>query len=148
MVEYLERILHPWTSFVIVPLFALANAGVAISTTTVSDAATSSVTRGIVVGLVVGKFVGITSFAWLAFKLRLGVLPKDATWRGMFAVGAIGGIGFTVSLFVASLAFEGQVLDDAKMGILAGSLLAAAVGTLLIFRLPKQAVPSDVRSRR
>ena len=143
VVEYLERLLHPWTSFVIVPLFALANAGVAISTTALSDAASSSVTRGIVVGLVVGKFVGITSFAWLACKLRLAVLPKDATWRGMFAVAAVGGIGFTVSLFIASLAFEGQVLDDAKMGILAGSLLAALVGTLLIFRLPKQAVLTE-----
>ena len=145
VIEYLERLLHPWTSFVIVPLFALANAGVVISATAVSDAVRSSVTQGVVVGLVVGKFAGILLFAWLALRLRLGVFPKDATWRGMVAVAAIGGIGFTVSLFIASLAFEGQMLDDAKMGILAGSLLAAIIGTLLILRLPA-GVDTDQRS--
>jgi NhaA family Na+:H+ antiporter len=143
VIEYLERVLHPWTSLVIVPLFALANAGVVISVTAVSDAVTSSVTQGVVLGLVVGKFVGILSFAWLGQRTRLGVLPKDTTWRGMCAVAAIAGVGFTVSLFIASLAFEARALNDAKMGILAGSLLAAAIGTLLILRLPVRATADE-----
>jgi len=136
VVEYLEHTLHRWTSLVIVPLFALANAGVVISGGALSDALTSSVTQGIVLGLVVGKFVGIALFAWFAQRIRIAVLPRDATWGGLLAVAAIGGIGFTVSLFIASLAFEGAVLDEAKIGILVGSLVAAAVGTLLVLRLP------------
>jgi NhaA family Na+:H+ antiporter len=114
----------------------LANAGVAVTGGALSDALSSSVTQGVVLGLVVGKFLGIASFAWLAQRVRLAVLPTGASWRGVLAVSAIGGIGFTVSLFIASLAFEGSVLDEAKIGILAGSLIAAVVGTLLVLRLP------------
>jgi NhaA family Na+:H+ antiporter len=137
VVEYLEHVLHPWTSLLIVPLFALANAGVTVTGGALSDALSSSVTQGIVIGLVVGKFVGITSFTWVAQRTGVAVMPQGATWRGVLAVAAIGGIGFTVSLFVASLAFTGGTLDEAKIGILAGSLLAAAGGTLLLLRLPK-----------
>lgn len=137
MVERLERRLHPWTSFVVVPLFALANAGVVVSASALADAASSAVAQGVVLGLVVGKFVGILSFAWLAVRLGMGRMPTGATWRGMAAVAAIGGIGFTVSLFVAALAFDGRLLDDAKIGILAGSLLAAAIGTMLVLRMPR-----------
>jgi NhaA family Na+:H+ antiporter len=143
VVEYLEHVLHPWTSLLIVPLFALANAGVAISGGALSDAFSSSVTQGIVLGLVVGKFVGISTFTWLAKRTGIAVLPKGANWGGVLAVAAIGGIGFTVSLFVASLAFTGDVLDEAKIGILAGSLVAAVGGTLLLLRLPK--LPFDER---
>lgn len=133
-----EHSLHPWTSLVIVPLFVLANAGVTITGGALSDALDSSITQGVIVGLVVGKLIGITGFAWLAQRLRLAVMPKGADWNGMVAVAAIGGIGFTVSIFIASLAYGGERLDEAKIGILVGSLLAAGLGTLLVLRLPRQ----------
>jgi NhaA family Na+:H+ antiporter len=141
LAERLERRLHPWTSFGVVPLVALANAGVVVSRSALADAASSSVAQGVVLGLVVGKFVGILSFAWLAVRVGVGRLPTGATWRGIASVAAIGGIGFTVSLFVATLAFDGRLLADAKIGILGGSLLAAGVGTIWVLTLPRRDGP-------
>jgi Na+:H+ antiporter, NhaA family len=133
VVEWLEHRLHPWTSFVIVPLFALANAGIPLSRDTVGDALTSSVGGGIVVGLVVGKFVGVTGATWLATRLGIARLPENTSWSGIVGVSALAGIGFTVSIFVADLAFDGGPLaDQAKVAILAASLLSAAVGSSLI----------------
>ena len=133
LVEWLEHGLHPWTSFLVVPLFVLANAGVQLSRDSVGDAFTSSVTGGIVVGLVVGKFVGVAGFTWLAARLRLARLPDDATWSGILGVSALAGIGLTVSIFITDLAFGGTSLDDeAKIAILAASVLAAALGSALI----------------
>jgi Na+:H+ antiporter, NhaA family len=152
VVEWLEHLLHPWTSFVVVPLFALANAGVALSADTVGDALTSPVAGGIVVGLVVGKLVGITGFTWLATRLRIAALPDGATWPGIVGVSALAGIGFTVSIFVAGLAFGGDPLEDqAKVAILAASLLAAALGSALIVTAARRragpAVVIDVSRR-
>ena len=141
VVEWLEHVLHPWTSFVIVPLFALANAGIPLDATTLSNAAGSRITLGVVVGLVVGKTVGITAFTWVAVRARIGVLPAGARWIHVVGVAALGGIGFTVSIFVAGLAFEeatplGAALqDEAKVGILAASLVAALLGTLILTRI-------------
>ena len=133
VVEWLEHQLHPWTSFVVVPLFALANAGVALSGDTVGDALSSPVAGGIVFGLVVGKVVGITGFTWLATRLRIATLPEGSGWSGIVGVGALAGIGFTVSIFVTGLAFGGTALEDqAKVAILGGSLLAAAIGSVVI----------------
>ncbi|MGH9215439.1 MAG: Na+/H+ antiporter NhaA [Acidimicrobiales bacterium] len=133
VVEWLEHLLHPWTSFVVVPLFVLANAGIRLGRDTVGDALTSSVAGGIVVGLVVGKFVGIAGFSWLAARLRIARLPEDTTWSGILGVSALAGIGFTVSIFITDLAFGGTILEDqAKVAILAASLLAAAIGSALI----------------
>jgi Na+:H+ antiporter, NhaA family len=133
VVEWLEHRLHPWTSFVVVPLFVLANAGVPLSRDAAGDALTSSVAGGIVVGLVVGKFVGIAGFTWLAARLRIARLPEDATWSGILGVSALAGIGFTVSIFITDLAFGGTSLDDlAKIAILAASVLAAAIGSTLL----------------
>jgi NhaA family Na+:H+ antiporter len=144
VVEWLEHQLHPWTSFVIVPLFVLANAGVPLSAAAVSDALTSSVAGGIVVGLVVGKFVGIAGFTWLAARLRIARLPDDATWSGILGVSALAGIGFTVSIFITDLAFAGTSLDDqAKIAILAASALAAAIGSALLVTLSRRD-PSEV----
>ena len=106
VVEWLEHVLHPWSSFVIVPLFALANAGVPISADALSDAVTSPITIGVLLGLVVGKLAGITAFTWLATRLGIGALPDGATWRGVVGVSAVAGIGFTVSLFITGLAFD------------------------------------------
>ena len=133
VVEWLEHRLHPWTSFLVVPLFVLANAGVSLTRDSVGDAFTSSVTGGIVVGLVVGKFVGVAGFTWLAARLRLARLPDDATWSGILGVSALAGIGLTVSIFITDLAFGGTSLDDeAKIAILAASVLAAGIGSALI----------------
>jgi len=129
----LEHLLHPWASFAIVPLFALANAGVRLSGRSVRSAGVSRITVGIVVGLVGGKIVGITLAAWGATKLKIARLPDGVGWREMVGVAALAGIGFTVSLFVAGLAFPvGAQLEHAKLGILGASLIAGVVGALLL----------------
>ncbi|MET0627508.1 MAG: Na+/H+ antiporter NhaA [Acidimicrobiia bacterium] len=134
VVEWLEHLLHPWTSYVIVPVFALANAGVVLSSDSVDAAIASPITHGIVVGLVVGKLVGITTFAWIATRLRVASLPEGTRFAQIVGVAALGGIGFTVSLFVSELAFgtAGTLTDDAKIGILAASITAAGLGAVLL----------------
>lgn len=132
--ERLEDALHPVTSFVIIPIFALANAGIEMSAETIGEAASSSVTLGIAFGLVVGKVVGVTGFTWLVTKLGLASLPAGVRWAQMLGLGAVAGIGFTVSLFVAGLAFGDDVrfLSDAKIGIVFASLLAAVTGSIIL----------------
>ena len=135
--EWLEHGLHPWTSLVVVPIFALANAGVSLSASDVSDAVGSAVTWGVLVGLVVGKTLGITAFAWLAVRLGMAALPDGATWRHVTGTAALAGIGFTVSLFVTGLAYEqADLVDHAKIGILTASALATALATLILVRAP------------
>ena len=144
VVEWLEHVLHPWSSFVIVPLFALANAGVPISFGALGDAATSPIAHGVVLGLVVGKLLGVTAFTWLAVRVGIGVLPPGVTWRGILGVGALAGIGFTVSVFVTGLAFDDPVLQDlAKIAILAASTVAALLGTVILRRRPAVAPVAD-----
>ncbi|HWJ97018.1 MAG TPA: Na+/H+ antiporter NhaA, partial [Acidimicrobiales bacterium] len=130
--ERIEHLLHPWTSYVIVPLFAFANAGIVLT----GDAVTSpsSVLVGVVLGLVLGKTVGISLFSWIAVKLGWGVLPDGVRFGQLVGVAALGGIGFTVSLFITALAFEGEPLlaDQAKIGILVASLAAAALGSVIL----------------
>ena len=131
--ERLQDLLHPWTSYLIVPLFALANAGVPISASGLSDAATSPVTAGVVVGLVVGKFVGVSGAILLAVRLGVGRLPETVTVRHVLGLAAIAGIGFTVSLFITALAFDDPDLtDQAKIGVLAASVLAALIGSVIL----------------
>jgi NhaA family Na+:H+ antiporter len=133
-VEWLEYVLHPWTSFLIVPLFALANAGITISGTSVDDALGSRVALGVVLGLVVGKPIGISLASWLAVRCGVATLPAGVAWSSLVAVSAIAGIGFTVSLFITELAFTDEALvDEAKMAVLAASTAAALIGTLLAF---------------
>jgi NhaA family Na+:H+ antiporter len=127
--ERLIHALHPWSSFVIFPVFALANAGVVVRAGSFDAPGTTAVTVGVVLGLVVGKALGITGAAWLAARSGLGRLPEGATWPMMWGIAAVGGIGFTVSLFIAELAFEaGPLQEAAKLGVLAGSTVAAVVG--------------------
>ena len=130
----LIRAIHPWTSFVIIPIFALANAGIELDGESLSDAASSSVTLGIAVGLVVGKIVGIAGAVLIAMRTGVGRLPSGANFVQMIGVSAVAGIGFTVSLFIAGLAFEDQetILTDAKIGILGASVIAAGLGALLL----------------
>jgi Na+:H+ antiporter, NhaA family len=131
--EYLEHALHPWTSFVVVPIFALANAGVSLRGDDVSNALSSPVTMGVVVGLVVGKLAGISLFAYAAQRIGFAEVPEGVPGRQILGAAAIAGIGFTVSLFIAELAFDEAVfIDEAKIGILAASVVAAGLGALVL----------------
>ena len=133
--ERIAHALHPWTSFVIVPVFALANAGVVIKADSFDAPGATAVSAGVIVGLVIGKTLGIAGAAWLAARSGLGRLPEGATWPMMVAIAAVGGIGFTVSLFIAELAFAaGPLQDAAKLGVLAGSTLAALAGGVALVR--------------
>jgi NhaA family Na+:H+ antiporter len=131
----LERALHPWSSFVIVPLFALANAGVRFigSESSFVEQVVSPVALAVAVGLLVGKPIGIAAATWIGLKLNLGVLPPRTTMKTVFGLGALAGIGFTVSLFVAELAFEEPLLaDEAKLGIFIGSGIAGILGYTIL----------------
>ncbi len=131
--QRLEYSLHPWVAFLVIPVFALANAGVSLQGLSV-DSATNTVTLGIVAGLVVGKPLGIVGFTWLAVKLGFADLPDKVNWMQIGAVGCLGGIGFTMALFIGSLAMgSGELLVAAKIGILAGSLLAGLTGAALLW---------------
>lgn len=144
--ELLQSRLHPFSSYVVLPLFALANAGVALSGDALSAALSSSVALGIVLGLVVGKPLGIALFTWLAVRAGVGRMPQGATWPMLIGLGAVGGIGFTVSLFIAELSFPGAagLTDAAKIGIIGASLMAAVVGVLLLLAATRGRRPGDV----
>ena len=131
--DRLIHILHPWTAFVVLPLFALANGGVAISGSGLADAAASPVTLGIVFGLVAGKTIGIVFATRIAVSAGLGSLPDGVTWTAVTGVALLAGIGFTVSLFITGLAFDDPVTqDNAKIGVLTASLLAAGLGSFVL----------------
>jgi Na+/H+ antiporter NhaA len=139
--ERLQALWHPWTSYAIVPLFALANAGVHLSGSFLAHAYTSPVTLGILLGYVVGKPIGIVGSTWLAVRLSGGRLRPPVGWASVAGAGTIAGIGLTVSLLIASLAFHGTELAEAKVGVLSAALLAAALTWLLVAgttRLPRR----------
>jgi NhaA family Na+:H+ antiporter len=128
----LEHALHPWVVFAIMPLFALANAGVPLGGG-IAEALTNPVALGIVAGLVIGKQLGITLFAWVAVKSGISELPRGINWRQVYGGGWLAGIGFTMSLFISDLAFpDSPLVDAAKLGILAASLIAGAVGWTIL----------------
>jgi Na+/H+ antiporter NhaA len=133
--ERLQTVLHPWTSFAIVPLFALANAGVDLRGGMLGDALSSPVTWGVVLGLVAGKLLGVGAGALLSLRLRLGALPRGVGQGQVLGGAALSGIGFTVSLLIAGLAFEsGRLRDEATVGVLVAAVLATLLG-LAVFRL-------------
>ena len=132
VIEQLETRLHLWSSFLVIPLFALANAGVELDATAVQRALESRIAWGVALGLVVGKPLGIMLASALAVRTGLSRLPDGVSFRRLLGVGMIAGIGFTVSLFVAGLSFTGARLDDAKFAILAASVVSATVGALWI----------------
>ncbi|MXW42653.1 MAG: Na+/H+ antiporter NhaA [Acidimicrobiia bacterium] len=135
----IQETLHPITSYVIIPIFALSAAGVELSGDLLSDAMTSPVTLGVAIGLVAGKTVGITLFCWIAHKLGWVTIPKSLAGAHMIGVAMVAGIGFTVSLFISRLAFaDDSIADESKIGILAGSLIAAVVGLLILSRTERQ----------
>jgi Na+/H+ antiporter NhaA len=146
--ERIQYALHPWTSYVIVPLFALANAGVHITGGLLSDAVSSPITIGIVAGYVVGKPLGIFLLPWLATRAPVrkivGGGKLTITWPGLAGTGAAAGVGFTVSFLIASLAFTGPELDEAKIGVLAACLISPVVAAA-VFRGSRALIPQSRR---
>ena len=139
--ERLQALWHPWTSYAIVPLFALANAGVHLSGDFLASAFSSPVTLGIFFGYVLGKPIGITASGWLTTRVTRGRLRPPVGWASVAAAGTIAGIGFTVSILIADLAFHGTDLDEAKVGVLSAALAAATLTWLLVLvtkRLPRR----------
>jgi Na+/H+ antiporter NhaA len=131
--DRLQQLFHPWTSYVIVPLFALANAGIAIDGAFLERAVSSPITLGILLGYVIGKPVGIIGMSWLVTRLSRGRLRPPVGWVAVAGGGTIAGIGFTVALLIAALAFSGSELEEAKLGIL-GAAVGASLVTWLSFR--------------
>jgi Na+/H+ antiporter NhaA len=144
--ERLQYLLHPWTSYVIVPLFALANAGVRIDGPLLERAVRSPVTLGIFFGYVLGKPLGIAAGTVAAVRLLPGHLQRTLSWPTIGALGVVAGIGFTVSLLISSLAFDAQRLDEAKVGVLAAAAVSA-LGSWAAFRLIRR-IPDRVRARQ
>jgi NhaA family Na+:H+ antiporter len=125
----IEHALHPWVMYLIMPVFAFFNAAVVFQGSPL-DALSHPATLGVVLGLVVGKPVGIALSSWLAVRAGLAALPEGVGWRQIIGVACLGGIGFTMSLFIAGLAFDGSLLASAKTGILMASTAAGVLGWL------------------
>jgi NhaA family Na+:H+ antiporter len=133
--ERLEFGLHPWVAFLIMPLFALANSGVSIEVARLG----SPVAIAVAAGLVLGKPIGIVLFSWIATKLGFARLPAEVNWKVMLGAACLAGIGFTMSIFIAGLALQGNLLDDGKIGTLVGSTISAVLGcVLLLMFMPKR----------
>ncbi|MHB1324604.1 MAG: Na+/H+ antiporter NhaA [Thermoleophilia bacterium] len=132
LLERLERLLQPWAAYFIVPLFALANAGIHLEKNPLQSLS-NPIGLGIILGLFFGKQIGVVLFSWLAVRLRLGSLPPAVSWRHMHGAACLAGVGFTMSLFISLLAFEdpGQ-LTVSKMGVLAGSTISGLAGLVLL----------------
>ena len=127
--QRMEHSLTPWVTFVVIPLFALANAGVDIGNVAWGEVLASDVTRGVLFGLVIGKFTGITAFSWAAVRLGFARLPRGVSWAHLAGGAWLAGIGFTMSLFIAQLAFgEPGMVDEARIGILLASAISAGIG--------------------
>ncbi len=144
--ERLQYALHPWTSYVIVPLFALANAGIHLDGQLLGDAVTSPITLGIVFGYVLGKPLGIAGSAWLASRPWLLGLRRGLSWPVTVAGGTVAGCGFTVSVLISSIAFEGQQLEEAKLGVLAAAILSSLI-SWVVFRVIAR-LPAEMRARQ
>ncbi|MEZ5133505.1 MAG: Na+/H+ antiporter NhaA [Acidimicrobiales bacterium] len=141
--------LHPWTAYVIIPLFALFNAGVVLSGDAIGAAFGSTITLGIFFGLVVGKTVGVSSFAWLAAKTGIGRLPRGVGLGQLIGIASAAGIGFTVAIFVTELSFDSEVFkEEAKIGIFAASILAGIVSSIVLSLAGRRVKPGDAELMR
>ncbi len=138
--QKIEYALHPWVAFAIMPLFALANSGMTIGADFFS-AILNPVSIGVVTGLIVGKFIGILLFTWIMVKLKISQLPEQSTWSHIIGVALLGGVGFTMSLFISNLAFtEVSMIEQAKYGILLASVTAGILGSIALKRTAKSKV--------
>ena len=146
LAERLERSIHPWVSFLILPLFALASAGVALSTEQLKLAILSPLALGVFLGLVVGKAVGIALFSFVAVRSKIAAMTEGLTWSGIVGVGILAGVGFTVALFISGLSFEDETLvATSKVAVIAASLAAGFIGyTYLRFTLKDNSVQNRV----
>lgn len=127
--QRIEHALTPWVTFLIIPIFALANAGIDLRSVSWSEALANRVTLGVLAGLVIGKFAGISIFSWLAVRLGLARLPSGVEWKHLLGAAWLGGIGFTMSLFISQLAFrDPELVEQAKLGILLASATSATIG--------------------
>jgi NhaA family Na+:H+ antiporter len=134
----LIEILHPWTAFLIIPLFALTNIGVEINWSSLAQTLSGPVAGGIIFGRVVGKIVGITLFAWLAVKIGFARKPDSVSFSEIAGAGALAGMGLTVSLFLAELAINDEaVIAEIKLGLVMAALISAILGILLLSRFSK-----------
>ncbi len=142
LAERLERSIHPWVSFLILPLFALASAGVALSTEQLKLAILSPLALGVFLGLIVGKAVGIALFSFVAVRSKIAAMTEGLTWSGIVGVGILAGVGFTVALFISGLSFEDETLvATSKVAVIAASLAAGFIGyTYLRFTLKDKSV--------
>ncbi|MGH8612543.1 MAG: Na+/H+ antiporter NhaA [Gammaproteobacteria bacterium] len=133
--QRMEHSLIPWVTLVVIPCFALANAGIDFRTIQLNESLIHPVTLGVMVGLVAGKFIGIGGASWIAVTLGIAVLPRGVRWPHIFGVAWLGGIGFTMSLFISQLAFvdNPNLVEQAKLGILLGSVLAATLGLTWLY---------------
>jgi NhaA family Na+:H+ antiporter len=132
--QRMEHTLNPWVTFLIIPLFAFSNAAIDFGEIRVGEGLKQPLTLGIILGLVMGKFLGITIFSWLAMKLRIARLPTGVRWRHLIGVAWLGGIGFTMSLFVSQLALADPIMKEyAKLGILCASCISSAIGLVWLY---------------
>jgi NhaA family Na+:H+ antiporter len=131
--ERLERSVHPWVCFFVLPLFALASAGVALSSEQLKLASSSPIALGILLGLLIGKSVGIITFSYLAVRTKIAVMAEGLTWAGIAGVGILAGLGFTVALFISGLSFEEEAtVATAKVAVLAASMAAGSIGYIFL----------------
>jgi Na+/H+ antiporter NhaA len=144
--ERLQYRLHPWTSYAIVPLFALANAGITVNSDLISQAVSSPITLGIFFGYVVGKPLGIMGACWIASRPRLGGMQLALSWPVIAGGAAVAGMGFTVSILISDIAFQGTQLDEAKLGVLAAAVVAPVIAWV-VFRVTRR-LPTSVRQRQ
>ena len=141
LLHRMEHLLHPWVAFAIIPVFALANAGLHVESG-VLGAMAGPISLGVILGLFIGKPLGVVGASWLACKIGLATLPRGVTWRQMIGVGWLAGIGFTMALFIANLGFGSETeLSHAKMGILVASTLSAVVGLAVLVSCPRKPEP-------
>lgn len=147
----LQRIEHgltPWVTFLVIPIFALTNAGIDLLHVAWDEALSSRVTIGVMTGLVLGKFVGISLFSWIAVRLGLARLPSGVQWKHLMGAAWLAGIGFTMSLFIAQLAFQDrEIVEQAKLGILLGSAISAGIGLPWLFWAGSMTETPDTRNR-
>jgi NhaA family Na+:H+ antiporter len=132
--QKLENNLHPWVAFIIMPLFALANAGMVVNGNFFSSLM-NPVSIGVITGLILGKFIGVFSFTWLMVRFKVAELPEKANWTHVIGVSVLAGVGFTMSLFVTGLAFSDmEIIDQSKYGILTASVVCGVAGVFILKR--------------